>query len=78
MPNDMPYDAIAVDKASQIGRRVPQFCHEVGLSRSTVYNEMSAGRIKAVKAGKRVIITTQPSEYLATLPPAVMKPVRAA
>jgi hypothetical protein len=63
-------DNKSMTNAGPAGRRVPQFCQEVGLSRSSVYNLMNAGKIKAVKAGKCVIITTQPSEYLASLPSA--------
>lgn len=72
MPHETPCDAPNVDKATRIGRCIPQFCVEVGLSRSTVYNEMAAGKIKAVKAGRRIIVTTQPAEYLASLPKAVV------
>jgi hypothetical protein len=66
----MPNETKSMTNTGQAGRRVPQFCQEVGLSRSSVYNLMIAGKIKAVKAGKCIIIVTKPDEYLATLPSA--------
>ncbi|MFT3660011.1 MAG: helix-turn-helix domain-containing protein [Gordonia sp. (in: high G+C Gram-positive bacteria)] len=35
----------------------PSACSEIGVSRSTIYKEMNAGRLKSVKVGRRRFTT---------------------
>jgi excisionase family DNA binding protein len=49
--------------------RVSEACTTLGLSRSKLYEELSAGRLKAVKCGSRTLIPTASIEaWLAALP----------
>lgn len=44
-------------------------CARLSISRSTVYNEISAGRLRAVKArGRTLILRADGDLWLATLP----------
>jgi excisionase family DNA binding protein len=49
---------------------VSEWCADVGVGRSHLYDLLGAGKIKAVKSGKRTLVTTTPDEYLASLPAA--------
>lgn len=70
----MPQDsASTTTNAGQVGWRIPQWCQAVGLKRSTCYNLLVAGKIEAVKAGSAIIVVTQPDQYLASLPKAVLR-----
>jgi hypothetical protein len=51
----------------KVGWRFKEWCPATGVSRSYAYELLGAGKIKAVKAGAATIITTSPSEYLASL-----------
>jgi excisionase family DNA binding protein len=47
------------DKAKPIARAalsVDEFCQSVGIGRSKAYEEIGAGRLKAVKIGRRTLI----------------------
>ena len=47
---------------------VPEAAWRLGLSRTRLYQELAAGRIKAVKAGRRTLVLTESLEaYLAQL-----------
>jgi hypothetical protein len=52
---------------TKVGWRVSEWAPAVGLSRSETYNLLAANVIASVKSGKARIITTSPSEYLASL-----------
>lgn len=55
----------------QIGHLIPDACRKSGLSRTALYRELAAGRLKAVKAGRRTIILAESlRELIASLPPA--------
>lgn len=41
----------------RITDNVPQACERLGISRTLIYKEINSGRLKAVKAGRRTIIT---------------------
>ncbi len=45
---------------------VRQFCDAFGLSRSTVYNLMSSGRLRSVRIGGRRLIPADAAEALLT------------
>ncbi len=48
-----------------------EFCSWAGIGRSKVYSEIGAGRLKAVKAGKRTLIpVTEAQRWLESLEPA--------
>lgn len=48
---------------------LPEFLTRFGVSRSTAYREINAGRLKARKRGSRTIITAADAqEWLASLP----------
>jgi hypothetical protein len=49
------------------GWRVREWGDAVGLSRSSTFNLLKAGRLKFVKFGRSTIITTGPAEFLAGL-----------
>lgn len=47
---------------------VGEFCDIVGISRSTFYAEVRAGRIQILKAGaKTMVASTEPARYLETM-----------
>jgi hypothetical protein len=52
---------------TKAGWRISEWARDTGLGRSSVYNEIKAKRVKAVKSGSATIITTSPAEYLASL-----------
>ena len=50
---------------------IPQFCARFRVSRSKLYDEISTGRLRAVKIGRRtVILASDAAEWLAALPAA--------
>jgi len=57
----------AIDSRHKAGWRIPQWCQETSVSRSTCYNLMDAKRLQAVKLGRSRIILTPPSEFLRSL-----------
>jgi len=59
--NDTPPLPLAVS--------IPEAIRLTGISRSSLYREIEAGRLRSCKAGKRRLIpTTALSEWLAALP----------
>ena len=54
---------------------IPAFCVWAGISRSKTYEEIGAGRLKAVKAGKRTLIPVPEGQrWLDSLEPAAIGP----
>jgi len=52
-----------------------QFCHCFGIGRTTVYEQIKQGRLRARKIGKRTIITDYDAEeWLRNLPHVETKP----
>jgi excisionase family DNA binding protein len=48
---------------------VPEFCRRYGIGRTNAYQEIAAGRLRAVKVGRRTLITHDAAEaWLAALP----------
>jgi excisionase family DNA binding protein len=48
---------------------IPEFCLLYGVCRTTVYEEIRAGRLRAVKVGRRTLILVDDAEaWLAALP----------
>jgi excisionase family DNA binding protein len=48
---------------------IPEFCRRYSIGRTHAYEEIAAGRLRAVKAGRRTLITQDVAEaWLATLP----------
>ena len=48
---------------------IPEFCRRYGIGRTNAYQEIAAGRLRAVKAGRRTLITHEAAEaWLASLP----------
>jgi excisionase family DNA binding protein len=43
----------------RIAYAVPEFCQLAGIGRSTLYEEIKAGRIAVVKVGRRTLITAE-------------------
>jgi hypothetical protein len=56
------------DNPTKAGWRIIEWMADTGLSRSLTYNLLKAGRIKAVKLGAVLLITTPPHEFLMSLP----------
>jgi hypothetical protein len=44
------------------GYSIPDFCETYDVCRSKAYQEIAAGRLKARKAGRRMIIATEDAE----------------
>jgi excisionase family DNA binding protein len=56
-------------RARQRAMSVDQFCREYGLGRTTTYEEIKTGRLRARKCGKRTIISEDDAEdWLRCLP----------
>lgn len=54
---------------------IPEFCRRYGIGRTNAYQEIAAGRLRAVKVGRRTLIAHDAAEaWLAALPE-VNKPV---
>ena len=47
--------------------RIHRWLEQVPISRSKLYAEIAAGRIRTVKAGAATLIVTSPAHYLAAL-----------
>ena len=47
---------------------VQQFCHDVGLGKSKLYQLIAQGDIETRNCGKRTLVVTTPSEFIASLP----------
>jgi len=47
----------SISEFQRAAYRIDEFCASTGLSRSKVYEEIAAGRLKAVKCGSRTLIT---------------------
>jgi hypothetical protein len=52
---------------SKFGWSVQDWCNATSLGRTKTFSLIADGTIKSVSAGRRRIITTQPSEYLESL-----------
>jgi excisionase family DNA binding protein len=49
-----------------------EFCSAYGIGRTTAYGEINAGRLTAIKCGRRTLITTDAAEaWLHALEPAL-------
>lgn len=54
-------------------------CQRYGLTRTFVYGELAAGRLEAVKAGRRTLILAESADrLLRTLPKATFRPAKEA
>jgi excisionase family DNA binding protein len=48
---------------------INEFCNRYAIGRTTTYREIAAGRLRAVKAGRRTLIPRESAEaWLAALP----------
>jgi excisionase family DNA binding protein len=48
---------------------IPEFCRRYGIGRTNAYQEIAAGRLRALKVGRRTLITQDAAEsWLAALP----------
>jgi len=49
---------------------IPEFCQQYGPGKTTAYQEIHAGRLRAKKVGRRTVIAVDDAErWLRTLPP---------
>jgi hypothetical protein len=56
-------------RARQLAMSIDRFCKGYGIGRTKAYEEISAGRLRARKAGRRTIITTDDADdWLSRLP----------
>lgn len=55
------------EKSTKAGWATDEWCKDTGVGRSTSYELEAEGKIKAVRVGKRRIITTPPAAFLAAL-----------
>ncbi len=52
-----------------LGLSIPEVCRTTGIGRTTIYEEIRAGRLRALKLGRRTIIrTTDLQKWLDALP----------
>lgn len=84
-PTKIPTDAVqtAIDQAVPLPEPLTVTFAEAeritGIGHRTLYRELAAGRIKAVKRGRTTLLTMESIRaYLAALPPATFRPKRAA
>jgi excisionase family DNA binding protein len=50
---------------------IEDFCSRYGIGRTTVYEEIRSGRLKAVKVGRRTLVPEEAGQnWLRALPPA--------
>ena len=64
---DNPPAVAAEDNRRAFG--IARFCKRYGIGRSKAYDEIKAGRLKALKVGRRTIIREQDAEnWLRSLP----------
>jgi excisionase family DNA binding protein len=54
-------NSTSIDRAAW---RIADWCAATGLGRTTVFDLISAGRIKSIKIGARRLITTSPNEFI--------------
>ncbi len=52
---------------TKAGWNTDDWCNDAGVGRSTSYELEAAGKIKAVRVGKRRVIITPPAQFLAEL-----------
>jgi excisionase family DNA binding protein len=54
---------------------ISEFCGRYGIGRTTTYEEIQSGRLRAVKVGRRTLVTESDAEsWLATLTNVKAKP----
>ena len=74
MTNEIQSGANAVRQPATempVAYSVKEAVNRLGISRATLYREIAAGRLQAVKCGKRTLITPEAERaWLAALPPA--------
>jgi excisionase family DNA binding protein len=58
---------------------IKDFCDQYGIGRTTAYEEIKAGRLKAVKVGRRTLVPVESGQdWLQALPKVGQIPRRAA
>ncbi len=56
------------NEPDRVADNIPQACERLGISKTLIYKEIGAGRLKAVKAGRRTLITRDAQQsWLASL-----------
>lgn len=58
-------DAIAASSGMPLAYQVKPFCQLAGISRTTFYELLKSGKIKAMKLGGRTLIPREEAERLA-------------
>ena len=57
-------------RAPQRAMSLAEFCDRYGPSRTKTYEEIKCGRLRAIKCGKRTLVTEDDAEaWLRSLPP---------
>jgi excisionase family DNA binding protein len=55
--------------ARRVALSIMEVAHAAGVARSTVYNQLAAGHLRAVKLGRRTLVLTgEFNRWLASLP----------
>ena len=49
-------------KSAPVARTIPDTCQHYGWTRSFLYLQLAAGKLHAVKAGRRTLITTESAD----------------
>lgn len=61
----------------KIAYSIPQFCQVCAVGRTFVYDEIKAGRLHCLKAGRRTLIdATEARRWVASLPSQTFRNVR--
>lgn len=48
--------AVKILEVEKVALSIPEFCRSTGISRTTFYREVKAGRVFPVKAGRRTLV----------------------
>ena len=81
MLRNIPWGSIMTETATHTpaAMTIEAAGQRYGWTRTFIYNELAAGRLEAVKAGRRTLILTESANrLLAALPPARFKPAKEA
>jgi excisionase family DNA binding protein len=73
-PADMQLRTMGVGRATKRYGTIAQWCADTGMGRTTTYQALADGHLRAVKAGTRTLIDYEVGfAWLASLPPAKIR-----
>jgi hypothetical protein len=57
-------ESCGAGRSAPIARTIPDTCSHYGWTRSFTYTQLAAGKLRAVKAGRRTLVTTESADQL--------------